>query len=91
MFPPARCEKVTTWLTGLFESLARAGLPLGPNVKLDELENCYEVRAALLSPIPGSGWKFLRNYILEYSQECGWKVKELKRTNYFLSFKASAT
>lgn len=89
MYPPKRTENVTEWLSGLLDSLSRAGLEFVRDIGLDETADGYHVIVLLRVPIPKEGWEALKNYIPTYSFVCGWRVEKLRHTKSTLTFTAS--
>ena len=89
MYPPKKTDDITEWLSGLLESLSRAGLEFGANIGLDETAVGYEVKVFLQAPIPEAGWGPLKEYIPAYSIQAGWFVEDLRQTRRTLSFTAS--
>ena len=91
MFPPKATTSITEWLSNMFDSLHRAGLEFSWDIVLDEgEEGLHAVRVQLVSPVPKKGWDPFKCYVQQYALIAGWRVKHLRQSGRFLTFRASS-
>lgn len=83
MFPPKPSDNPHEWLTGLWQSLMRAGdhLAEGGQLQEDE-EGRTHLRIRMNAPMPKDVKKPILEYMRQYARACGWKMQVKFEKNY---------
>lgn len=90
MFPPKRTKDLKTWITGLHESLSRAGPHLSQDARLSPTDGGSEVVLFIHLAIPKEARAPMLRYVKQYASESGWVVKEMRLTSRYLTFKTAS-
>lgn len=83
MFPPTPSDKPEVWMTGLWQSLARAGSHFGEGgyLDLDDKGRTY-VRVKMAEPLAKDVKKPVVEYMKQYANACGWGLQVKFEKNY---------
>ncbi len=90
MFPPKPTEIAEEWVSGLWESLQRAGDDFLDTAYVEPLDDkTVEVVLYAKNPISTASQPYISNYAMEYGRACGWLVKHVRFRPGYVAFEAS--
>lgn len=89
MFPPQPNEDLQKVVSGMWESLQRAGGHFGGEAQVASREDGFDVVLYLKEKLPAGSSAYIKPFVLEYLKQAGWKVERLRMQKGYLALFAS--
>lgn len=89
VFPPSPNEDLQKVVTGMWESLQRAGEHFDGEAQILPREGGSDVVLYLKERVPKDAPRFIKSFVLEYMKQSGWKAERLRMQNGYLTLFAS--